>query len=93
MERALEARDRSESQRFIDVRFADFVEDSMSVIQKVYDHFELPLGDAAEQAMRDHVSSNPKGKHGSHDYDLERYGLTTQQVRDRLAGYIDRFGP
>ena len=31
------------------------------------------------------------GKHGSHDYKLEEFGLTEQQVLDRFANYIDTY--
>ena len=31
------------------------------------------------------------GKHGKHDYRLEEYGLTEQQILDRFAFYIERF--
>ena len=64
----------------------------MAVIQGVYDHFELPLPESAKRAMTAHVDANPKGKHGQHSYDLERYGLSEHKVRDRLRDYVDRFG-
>jgi len=91
LERGFAARDRCDPARFIDVRFDDFVADPMSVIDAIYDHFELPWTPEAREAMERHVRENPKGKHGSHEYDLEKYGLTAGRVRDRLGAYIDRF--
>jgi hypothetical protein len=41
--------------------------------------------------MEVHLAANPRGKHGTHEYDLDRYGLSEGRVRDRLAWYIDRF--
>ena len=41
--------------------------------------------------MEAHVASNPKGKHGAHEYDLEKYGLTLDMIRDRLGGYAERY--
>jgi len=67
------------------------VADSMGAVAQLYDHFELPLSSEAEQAMSDHVRQNPRGQHGSHDYDLSSYGLTAEQVRERMQWYIDRF--
>jgi hypothetical protein len=63
----------------------------MGVMRKIYDHFELALEPAAEEAMEVHLAANPRGKHGTHEYDLDRYGLSEGRVRDRLAWYIDRF--
>ena len=50
----------------------------------------LPLTPAAESAMAAHVRANPKGKHGEHEYALERYGLREAEVRSRLRSYIER---
>jgi hypothetical protein len=91
LERGYAVRDSSDPKRFIDVRFDDFVEDSMGVMRRIYDHFELPLDGAAARAMEDHVRANPRGKHGAHDYDLPRYGLDEDRVRRRFAWYIERF--
>ena len=41
--------------------------------------------------MKEFVNANPRGKHGSHDYDLEQYGITEDRVKDRLKDYIARF--
>ena len=67
------------------------VEDNLGVVNQIYRHFELPLPEAAEQALRSHARSNPKGKHGAHEYDLEQYGLTPQRVRERFAAYTERY--
>ena len=91
LECGLEARTGSDESRFRDVRYPDFVADPMGVIRSAYRHFDLRLTSEAESAMQRHVSENPRGKHGAHSYDLEQYGLTPEQVRDRLSGYIDRF--
>jgi hypothetical protein len=91
LERGYAVRDSSDPKRFIDVRFDDFIVDSMSSIRRIYDHFELELNEAVEQAMEEHVRANPRGKHGAHEYDLERYGLREEQIRERFRWYIERF--
>ena len=91
LERALAVRDRSDPARFIDVRFDDFVADNMATAEKIYAHFELPWGGEARQAMEAHVASNPKGKHGAHEYDLAQYGLSLDMLKDRLGAYADRY--
>jgi len=90
LESALAARDR-DPDRFIDIRFDDFAADNMAVIRQVYSHFALPLSAEAEATMSAHVRDNPRGKHGAHQYDLEKYDLTAARVKDRFAGYIERF--
>ena len=92
LERGLAVRDRSDSARFVDVTHDDFVDDPLGVARRIYTRFGLPLSSAAEAAMRAHVGDNPKGKHGSHAYALEEWGLSADAVRERLADYIERFG-
>lgn len=91
LERGYAVRDAADPRRFIDIRFADFVADGVGTVRSIYEHFELPFGGEAEQAMLRHERENPRGKHGTHEYDLEQYGLTAEAVRDRLGWYIDRF--
>ena len=47
--------------------------------------------DEARAAMQAHLDANPKGKHGTHQYDLDSFGLDAARVRERFADYVDRF--
>jgi hypothetical protein len=42
--------------------------------------------------MRAWLADNPRHRHGRHDYDLARFGLTAGQVGEALATYTGRFG-
>jgi len=92
LERGLEARDRNDPARFVDVNHDDFVADSMGVVAQIYDHFGMPMPEAAANAMTRYVAAHPKDKHGKHEYDLATYGLTLEQVNERFAPYVERFG-
>ncbi len=91
LERGLAAREKLDPGRFLDVRYLDFVEDPVAAVSDIYQYFDLPLGAAVAQALRDHIEAHPQGKHGSHDYSLAQYGLSEDQVRARFESYIDRF--
>ncbi len=92
LERGLAARDRCEAERFVDVNHDEFIGNSLGVARNIYAHFGLSMGPAVEAAMESHVGNNPQGKHGSHDYSLEEWGLDADAVRERFAPYIERFG-
>jgi hypothetical protein len=92
LERGLAARDRNDAARFVDVTHDEFVADSSKVVERIYGHFDMPIGPEARAAFAGHVEANPKGKHGKHDYALEEYGLDADAVRERFAPYIERFG-
>lgn len=91
LERGLAVRDQCDPARFIDVNHDSFVDDSMGVVGQIYQHFELDLDEAARSAMDAHIEANPKGQHGKHEYQLDDWGLTPEQIEARFAPYIDRF--
>jgi hypothetical protein len=91
LERGLSVREQSDPSRFLDIDFEQLVSDPLSAAKNVYDHFELDLTAETEAAMQSHVTANPQGKHGAHEYDLAQYGLTPDDVERRLADYIGRF--
>ncbi len=91
LERGLAARQAHDAKRFLDVDYRSFVSDPIATAAGIYAHFELPLGPGVEQALAGHSAQNPQGKHGRHEYDLERFGLAPEQVRERFADYVRRF--
>ncbi|WP_317930466.1 sulfotransferase [Halioxenophilus sp. WMMB6] len=74
-----------------DLHYSAVMRDPIGEIKKVYDHFNEPWTEAAEQAMTAYLANNPKGKFGKHEYSLAEYGLTAAKVRERFADYCDRF--
>ena len=91
LERGLAMRDEQDPGRFIDVSHDAFVDDSLAVVRRIYEHFDMPISAAARAAFDQQVVANPKGKHGSHEYSLEEYGLDPSAVRERFAAYCERF--
>ena len=91
LERGLAMRAEHDPRRFVDVTHDDFVDDSLGVVERIYQHFGMPIRAEARQAFEQQVTDNPQGKHGTHEYSLEEYGLDPDQVRERFAAYIERF--
>ena len=61
------------------------------MVEQIYEHFDLPLGEAAASRMRAFIDDNPQGKHGVHAYTPEEYGVDPDAVRRQFAAYIERF--
>ena len=74
-----------------DVQYADTMRDPMAVVRGIYQRFDEPLTAEAEAAMLAYLAANPKGRHGSHSYDLAEYGLSKEAVRERFKDYIDSY--
>lgn len=82
---AREVRSRCSDAQFLDVHHRDFHSDPIGCVRRIYDHFELDLTPAVEQAMRDWISANPADKHGAHHYRIEDYGITAAQVKAAMG--------
>lgn len=91
MGHSMEIRKSISAERILDIQYNDFINDSQAVADGIYQHFSLPYSDATRQLIASYIADHPRGKHGSHDYQLEQFGLNEQQVLDRFAGYIDEF--
>lgn len=75
----------------LDVQYVDVMKDPIGECRRIYDHFGEPFTEEAQKAMDAYMAANPKGKHGKHEYSLERYGLTRDKVHDAFADYIERY--
>ena len=87
LEQGLAMRDKLPPELFVDCSQREFVDDPMAVVRRVYDAFDMTLGDETRNALQSHVDANPKGKHGKHEYDLAEYGLTSELIAKRFAFY------
>lgn len=84
-------RQRRGSDAIYDVQYADVMRDPLGTVRGIYEHFDEPLTSQAAEAMQAYLAANPKGKHGTHTYDLAEYGLTREGVRAHFRDYIERF--
>ena len=84
-------RERSDPRQFYDLQFRDFVADPLATIQAIYEYFGLEWSPDAEAAMRDWQAHAPRGKHGTHDYRFEDWGLSEESIREGFADYVKAF--
>ena len=79
-------------QQIFDVRYPELVRDPLSMVQRLYAHFDLELTPAAQAAMQRFLQANPKNKGGVHRYSLEEFHLNPAEERRRFQFYLDFFG-
>ncbi len=89
LERGLAVREQFKPEAFVDYGFDEFVQHPQQIIERIYTNFDLPMPSATESAIAGHIAKHTRGKHGKHDYRLERYGLTPDIVCDRFSFYLD----
>jgi hypothetical protein len=84
---------RSEHPEFpiIDVPYVDLVRTPVATVGRIYEAAGWELDDAVAARMESYLAANPKGKFGAHHYDLAEFGLDEGAIRERFAGYIERY--
>jgi hypothetical protein len=88
------ARDRDliPADRSIDVLFHEFMEDDITMVQRIYDLADLEMTPEARSDLDGYMAANPRGKHGRIVYDLkDDFGLEREELRERFSFYFDRF--
>jgi sulfotransferase family protein len=92
LERGLAARAACDPARFVDVHHDEIAGDPIAVAERVYAGCGSTLAGAARDAIARHARAHPRGLHGEHDYRLEDYGITRDDVERRFAAYTASFG-
>ena len=78
--------------QFLDFHHDDFVADPWPCIEAIYAACGAELGSDARDGMAAWLAANPRGKHGKHDYRLEDYGITLEDVKALFGEYVERYG-
>ncbi|RGE45438.1 sulfotransferase [Comamonas testosteroni] len=86
----MQVRDQQDSQRFLDIHFSDTVAKPMEVLEKVYQFAGLPFTDKARADAQQWLASNGREKRAGHDYSLETFGLSEEQMQSDYAQYRAR---
>ena len=82
---------RDKAAQFMDVQFEEVVADPVAALGRAYERFEIPWSADIESRMRAFLADNPRGKHGAHQYEMEDFGLSLAQIRERFEGYCNRY--
>jgi hypothetical protein len=76
---------------FYDMKFSEFVRDQFSVVEQIYQAFDLPMTEEAAARMKWFIADNPQGKHGIHRYEAHEYGIDPAVVHAQFRPYMERF--
>lgn len=77
--------------KVLDVVHADFHADPMGVIERIYGFIAMDLPETTRAAMAQRIAAKPELSHGSHRYDIARFGMKPESVREAFGDYVARF--
>ncbi len=92
LDRAMESRKNIPESQMYDVRLRDLMASPMTVLQDIYTHFDLEFNDEIAGLLEARIAEKPTSQEGEHEYAIEDFGLTDEQVRETLKTYNERFG-
>ena len=92
LDRAMAAREKIPESQLYDVRLKDMMASPMTVLQDIYSHFDLDFNEEIAGLLETRISEKPTSQEGEHEYSIEEFGLTNEQVRTTLKAYNERFG-
>ena len=79
-------------ERSIDIGFHQLNGNEITILESLYARAGVELTPGVRKSFDRYLGSNPRGKHGSIRYDLQRhFGVTPEDVRSRFDFYFDRF--
>jgi hypothetical protein len=80
------------AERSIDIGFHQLNGNEITILESLYERADVELTPGVRKRFEQYLGSNPRGKHGSIRYDLQRhFGVTPEEVRSRFDFYFDRF--
>ena len=59
------------------------------MIKQIYAKFRIEMTDSAVERLQQYIDSHPQNKFGEHQYSLEKYGLSFEDVKRELKPYED----
>ena len=92
LDRAMEAREKIPESQLYDIRLRDMMASPMTVLEDLYSHFELEWTPEVAALLEERIAEKPTSQEGEHEYSIEDFGLTNEQVRETLKVYNERFG-
>jgi hypothetical protein len=75
----------------VDVQYTDLVGDPVATVRDLYSMCGTAISDDALGVIAGYVDAHPKGGLGVHRYDLSEFGLDADAIRERFAGYTERY--
>lgn len=78
--------------QLIDIHFLEQMRDPVEAIRSVYEKMGRPFESAHAERIRTYLANKPKGKHGTHHYDVADWGFTKEEVREKTRAYVEAYG-
>jgi hypothetical protein len=83
LEKGMEYRASQASEKFLDIKYEDLVKDSRIELERIYGSID----DELKKRFTTAEDENPPQKYGKHVYSLEDFGLTKDNIVNKIPRY------
>ncbi|MCB0503043.1 MAG: sulfotransferase [Bacteroidetes bacterium] len=83
-------KNRIDPKNMITVNYEDLVNNPKETIEKIYDHFDLEIDEKYNQKLSA-ITKKQKSYTSGHDYSLEQFGMTSEQVYKELDFIFEEY--
>ncbi|MCG8686037.1 MAG: sulfotransferase [Desulfobacterales bacterium] len=92
LKRALLYRKKLAPDQGLDIFHQEMSADPIKTVEKIYNHFRIPLLEGAKKRMQTWMRDNPRSKFGNHECTLNEFGIEPQQIKEIFDFYYDQYG-
>jgi len=89
--RIIDWEDTQSPEKYFNVNYEKFIKDPVAMVERIYNHFGMQVGDQFRANMLSWIADNRQGKYGRAPYALEDYNLDKAQVNKEFAEYNAHF--
>ncbi len=86
-----QARSRIGEGRFIDIDYREVGRDPMRQARRVLSRIGIPIDDSLDLALTEFLAGNKREQRPLHEYSLERFHLSEEEIKREFAAYRERF--
>lgn len=88
---SMAVRDAMPAGRFLDVWFSDTLSKPLEVVRSIYDYLNISFPADTRERMQAYLEAHSREKRPVHEYGLEHYGLSEEQIKADFATYRERY--
>ena len=88
---SMAVRNEMPADRFLDVWFSDTLDKPLEVVRSIYDYLNISFPADTRERMQAYLEAHGREKRPVHEYDLEHYGLSEDQIKADFASYRERY--
>ena len=88
---SMAVRNEMPADRFLDVWFSDTLDKPLDVVRSIYDYLNISFPADTRERMQAYLEAHSREKRPVHEYGLEHYGLSEEQIKADFATYRERY--